>query len=295
MRFLVVLPAVVSLSAYPQSPATCSDQWPAWSPDGNQIVFVSDRTGDPEVYVKSLPGGEPRRLTTTPGRDAHPSFSPDGKTIAFQSPREGAHTNLYLMNADGTNQRRVTSHEGFAGMPVWSPDGAHLAYQWTPDLKTQKWRLMLLRLGSNDAPRELTDGTAHDQVINWAPDGRRLLFHSDRTGSDQLYTLTLDGVVTRLTSAAANDRSGTWSPDGKLIAFMSDRESAPAGVFVMKADGSGARRLGTLAPGHGVPFFSPDGSRVLATPRGAHGSEIVAVRLSDGGIDRVSHCSARKE
>lgn len=294
LSFLLVVFPFMALAGRAQTPAPCSDVWPAWSPDGKAIVFVSDRTGDPEVYVGPLGGVEPKRLTFTPGRDAHPSFSPDGKRIAFQSPREGAHTNLYLMNADGSDQQRITSHEGFAGMPVWSPDGTRLAYQWTPDLKSQKWRLMLLRVGSNEAPRQLTDGSAHDQVINWAPDGTRFVFHSDRTGKNQLYTMTLDGSVARLMTTASDDRSGAWSPDGKRIAFMSDRESDPAGIFVVKADGTDARRLGMLTPGHGVPFFSPDGSRVLATPRGADGPEVVALRLSDGGLERLSRCSASK-
>ncbi|HJR59856.1 MAG TPA: hypothetical protein VJ813_10670 [Vicinamibacterales bacterium] len=291
-RFAVLAAAAMAAAATGarQSPAVCGDMWPAWSPDGTRVVFVSDRTGDPEVYVRAVGGGDSRRLTSTPGRDAHPSFSPDGRSIAFQSPREGIHTNLYLMNADGSGQRRVTRHEGFAGMPVWSPDGRQLAYQWTPDLKTQKWRLMLLQVGSAGA-RQLTDGTANDQVINWAPDGKRFIFHSDRTGRNQLYTMTLDGVVARLTSTPSDDRSGTWSADGQMIAFMSDRESEPAGVFVMNADASAIRRIGTLAPGHGVPFFSPDGSRVLANPSGPAGQEIVALRLSDGGVERLSECA----
>jgi TolB protein len=288
---LTTTAAVLHLGAAAQDPSTCNDLWPAWSPDGKRIVFVSDRTGDPEVFLRTLSGGEAQRLTMTPGRDAHPSFSPDGMTIAFQSPREGAHTNIYLMDVDGSNQRRITSHQGFAGMPVWSPDGTQIAYQWTPDLEAQKWRLMLLHVATSAQPRQLTDGSANDQVLNWAPDGTRFVFHSDRTGKNQLYTMSLDGRVTRLTTSSSDDRSGAWSPDGKMIAFMSDRESDAAGVFVMDADGTGARRLSALTPEHGVPFFSPDGARVLANPRRPAGAEVVALRVRDGGVELLSRCS----
>jgi Tol biopolymer transport system component len=272
--------------------ATCDDRWPAWSPDGGRVVFTSTRTGDPEIFVLTIDGrSAPQQLTRTPGRDAHPAFSPDGRKIVFQSPREaGGHTNLYLMNADGSNQQRITRHTGFAGAPVWSPDGKHIAYQWTPELSKSTWRLMLLSTEPGAQPRPLTDGSANDQVINWARDGQRFVFYSDRTGVDQLYTMTLGGAVARLTRSGAADRSAAWSPDGRSIAFMSERDGVPAGVYVMSADGTGVRRVGALTPGHGVPFFSPDGTRVLTTRPGANGTEIVALRVTDGGVEVLSRC-----
>ncbi|HUF48165.1 MAG TPA: hypothetical protein VMM93_10125 [Vicinamibacterales bacterium] len=274
-----------------QTPARCGNMWPAWSPDGRQVVFASDRTGDSEIYVRAIGGDADRQLTTAPGRDAHPSFGPDGRQIAFQSPREGGHTNLYVMKADGTDLRRVTNHTGFAGMPVWSPDGTHLAYQWTPDLEREKWRLMMVTLSTGDV-WQLTDGAANDQVINWGPTGRLLVFHSDRDGRNQLFTMTNRGAVTRLTTTDSDDRSSAFSPDGRQIAFMSDRDGPPHGIYIMNADGTGARRLGRLAPGHGVPFFSPDGQFVLATLQGAGGQDIHRVRVTDGQSERLVSCPA---
>lgn len=291
----VAVGAALGAQALPgtASPAACNNMWPAWSHDGTRLVFVSDRTGDPEVYVQALDGTVARRLTHTPGRDAHPSFSPDGRQIAFQSPREGIHTNLYLMDADGANQRRITSHTGFAGMPVWSPDGRFLAYQWTPDLEAAKWRLMLLEIATGTT-RQLTDGRAQDQVINWAPDGRRFVFHSDRFGRNQLLTLTLDGAVQRLTTTAFDDRNGAWFPDGSRVAFLSDREGSPGGIFTMRADGTDLRRVAPLAVQHGVPFVSPDGRRVLASPRAEKGSEIWAVDVATGAAARLVGCEPMK-
>jgi len=64
-----------------------NDDFPAWSPDGKKIVFMSDRDGDIEIYVVNADGTHLKRLTHAPGRDAHPAFSRDGRKIAFQSPR----------------------------------------------------------------------------------------------------------------------------------------------------------------------------------------------------------------
>lgn len=288
---VIALAALTIGCQRPPAPG-CDDMFPAWSPDGRRVVFTSTRTGDPEIFVMTVGGSEPAlRLTHTPGRDAHPSFSPDGTTIAFQSPREpGGHTNLYLMNADGSDQRRLTSHSGFAGVPVWSPGGRRIAYQWTPELSVANWRLMLLDMEPGAEPRPLTDGAANDQVINWAPDGRGFAFHSDRTGVNQVYTLALDGAVRQLTDDAAPSQSAAWSPDGTLIAFRSDRDGATRAVYAVQADGTGTRRIGSLAGEHGIPFFSPDGTRLLATRAGASGSEIVTLRLSDGAEEPLSRC-----
>jgi TolB protein len=294
-RFLFcVTLTLTSLAAIPSprgaEQGRCNDQWPYWAPDGGGIVFVSDRTGDPEVYTLRF-GGVPVRLTHASGRDAHPSYSPDGKQIAFQSPREGQHTNIYLMNTDGSRQERITSHTGFAGVPVWSPDGKTLAYQWLPEGEGAKWRLMSLSLSGDRTPRPLTDGAANDQVVNWSPNGQRMVFYSDRTGINQLYVMNRDGSgVVRLTTTPAEDRTAAFSPDGASIAFMSERDGTPAGIYLMRADGSGLRRVGDLRPGHGVPFFSPDGSRVLATVTEGVGAGIWSVRVSDGTAERLSGC-----
>ena len=81
---------------------TALDLSPAWSPDGQQIVFVSDRDGDSEIYVMDADGSNPVRLTTSPGIDQDPIWSPDGALIAFLSSRssgEDVTLDLIVMNA----------------------------------------------------------------------------------------------------------------------------------------------------------------------------------------------------
>lgn len=285
---LVIVSAVTGASALagPSQPAACNDEWPQWSPDGRTIVFGSDRTGDPEIFVLDLATRQSRQLTSTPGRDAHPAYAPDGRRIVFQSPRGDGHTNLYTMNVDGSDPRKITSHEGFAGVPVWSRDGRSLAYQWTPRLREANWRLMLL--DDTGRSRQISDASSNDQVPNWSPDGR-LVFYSDRTGRNQLYVRATDGGVRRLTESAYEDRTAAWSPDGRSIAFVSDRDGS-TGIFVMAADGQGVRRIRSVPEARGVPFFSPDGTRVLATPLVEGGRQIWSVNVRDGSHEVLSAC-----
>ncbi len=83
-----------------------SDNAPAWSPDGNQVAFMSARDGNWEIYVVDLANPEPRRLTTNPANDGLPTWSPDGQRIAFLSDRGGIWA-IHLMNPDGNDKHQL--------------------------------------------------------------------------------------------------------------------------------------------------------------------------------------------
>ena len=89
-----------------------SDFRPAWSPDGTQIAFASDRDGDFEIYVMSADGTNPIQLTHNLWEiDAGPSWSPDGKKIAFSSYSHVLRADIYVMNADGSNVVNLTQNQ----------------------------------------------------------------------------------------------------------------------------------------------------------------------------------------
>ena len=93
----------------------------------SQIVFVSDRDGDPEIYVMDADGNNLRRLTNDPSLDFGPAWSPDGSRIVFCSNREAGTFDIYMMDADGGNQVRLTT-SGNNSYPAWSPDGLFIVY-----------------------------------------------------------------------------------------------------------------------------------------------------------------------
>lgn len=278
--------AIQLTAAQPQP--SYDDMFPAWSPDGTHIVFTSTRDGDPEIYVMMADGTQPRRLTTTPGRDAHPFWSPDGKRIVFQSPRDDGQTRLFLMNADGSNQRPLTKNQGFCGAATWSPDGRHIAYQCSENYEPpneKPWNLFVIDADTG-AEQRLTRGAANDQVANWSADGRRLVFYSDRSGSDQLYVMDFPAGQPRpLTKPPGANKGASWSRDGQHLVFMSNRHGGAFDVYRMKIGEQVAIRLTTSGPDHGVPLFSPDGTKILFQDRSG-GSWRIRIMDPDGGRAR---------
>jgi Tol biopolymer transport system component len=195
------------------------DGYPSWSPDGQRIVFQTDRDDSGmsvtaivpsslgyEIYAMNADGSNQTRLSNSPGHDVQPSWSPGGSKIVFESYRDG-NAEIYVMNVDGTGQMRLTNHVAGDTMPTWSPNGA------------------------------------------W------ITFHSDRDGSGEIYKMTATGSsLTRLTNAADWDGGASWSPDGSAIVFQSFRDGN-AEIYRMNADGSGQQRLTNDTDWDSQPFW----------------------------------------
>jgi len=106
-----------------------SDESPSWSPDGQRIVFQSDRDGakNSEIYVMDVDGSNLRNLTNNPASDSSPAWSPDGQRIAFASGRDG-NFEIYVIDADGNNSRNLTNHPA----PDYQPDWFNAGYPVSP-------------------------------------------------------------------------------------------------------------------------------------------------------------------
>jgi Tol biopolymer transport system component len=208
---------------------------PAWSPDGSRVAFVSNRSGDEELYVARADGSGVTRLTTSPGPDLSPDWSSDGKRIAWSRDRE-----IWTMSASGSNKRarvRKAQHWHEHHSPTWH--GIRIVYSSNrvSNFNTELYLAPTKRL-------TFTQGSADvfgdDGMPDFSPDGRKIAFTSNREQQGEIYVMNWNGSgLKRLTHRAGDDWAPDFSPDGKRIAFT----QLPGSIWVMNADGTGLRKL----------------------------------------------------
>jgi TolB protein len=194
---------------------------PAISRQRDQVAFISDVTGNPDLFLQVFspekgPIGKPRQIFRTyMATQGSPTFSPDGKQIAFVSNKDGS-PQIYVMDipAEGTKLKDIkarlitkTNRENTA--PSWSPDGTKLAYCamtkgarqiWVYDFdKNQEW--------------QLTQGSGNKENPTWAPNSLHLIFNSTDANASELYLVNLNQPkATKITSGAGEKRFPNWEP-----------------------------------------------------------------------------------
>jgi TolB protein len=180
--------------------------FPAWSPDGRKIIFVSDRDGNLELYVMKADGTRQTRLTRNPGVDGSPTWRPDGHTIACGC-RRGGNFDIYLLSVAthwGEETRRLTQDPGLEADPSWSPNGLDIAFE----RKLGGASEIYVENVDSDKPRRLTSGGASADPA-WSPDDRSIAFV--RYGD--IYVMDPHGGnVRRLTDTPAVDEFPSWLP-----------------------------------------------------------------------------------
>ena len=146
------------------------DSFPVFSPDGDKILFQSNRDGNYNLYTINPDGSDLTQLTDSAQADTYATWSPDGSQIAFQTKRDG-NKEIYVMNADGSDQTRLTHNEVDDQFPAWSPNGDHILY--TEDVDNV-FQLFIMNADSSNQ-RQLTNGSESYAFPAWSPDGNHIV------------------------------------------------------------------------------------------------------------------------
>jgi TolB protein len=208
------------------------DTYANWSPDGKKIVFSSSDTNGAGLFVMDSEGGKGKRLTY--GTDGGAAWSPDSKTIAFTRYNSRNGGQVLAIRADGTTKAKPTV-EG-----IISP-------------------------AAEDAVTELTDGSNYDADLAWSPDGTKIVFASDRSGTFRLYVMDPDGHNVRELTQVNNPGGNAypaWSPDGKRIAYTNSAPDGSRQIFVIDADGKNTKQLTKDGNFNCYAAWSPDGKKI---------------------------------
>ena len=255
-----------------------------------KIAFVSNRDGNPEIYLLNADGSNQARLTNDPAEDLGPAWSPDGAKIVFSSNRDG-NEEIYVMKADGSSLTRLTNSDSHEVEPAWSPDGARIAY--ATRVGEGNWEIYVMDTDGSNQTR-LTFDLERDGAPTWSPDGTRIAFLSTRQGHQEIYVMNADGSnqvpLLELEPTGIFHRHGrpAWSPDGTRIAFHSpDNENFD--IYVVNADGTNQTRITDYHGGDFGPAWSPDGTRIafLAERDGERG--IYVMNADGSNVTRLTH------
>jgi CHAT domain-containing protein/tetratricopeptide (TPR) repeat protein len=220
------MPEIRQVTVYPQA-----DYSPAVSRDGRWLAFVSERSGNPDIWVKRLPNGDAVRITTHEADDLDPAWSQDGKSIVFASKRRDAEGDLWMVRVDprqgcapSGDPVPLTDHLGPERRPCFSPAGKRIVYVSDEGGLQNLW--LLNPATKKSEPLTRNGGTDP----SWSPDGRSILFTSflhDPGGDIALLELGsgADGQIgihriTAVTEGPALDGRACWSPGSDRIAFV---------------------------------------------------------------------------
>lgn len=260
-----------------------SSTQPVWSPDGDQIAFVSERYGYSEIFVSDADGGNLRQLTAR-YRDRNPTWAPDADFIAFTSDGK-----IFLVNTETSSVGPLTTpstrwDEQFQeSHPAWSADGRQIAY-----LRTDRGgdhQIVVAEPGKPDAGvvvgvRDRYARNARD--LAWSPDGETLSL-----SSDNLFKVDADGGNRQEFYLHFDSTRWWWpSPDGAKIVYRDPvGNEGEWALAVGNLDDSNSHRLADGFQGYDVGLaWSPDGRRMAfhSQPDGPNSDSEIFYIEADG-------------
>ncbi|MFN7931424.1 MAG: winged helix-turn-helix domain-containing protein [Blastocatellia bacterium] len=248
---------------------TVGDYYPAFSPDGKWLAFArATSLATSDLYLLPLPNGEPRRLTRDNLTVQGVTWTADSREVVFASQRGGSIRYLWRIAATGGTPERLTEIGQDVVSPAISHQGNRLAYTkalddlniWHSELPANRKNNALLK-----PPVKLIGSSLPDSAPDYAPDGQKIVFSSNRSGGYGLWICESDGTRPRLLLDRGPYLTGTprWSPDGRWIAFDSrsnDSETTSnPDIYLISAEGGQPQRI-THDPAEDVaPSWSRDG------------------------------------
>jgi TolB protein len=270
------------------SPSTAASEAPGPSAGersslSGRIVFDNHN----DVWSIHADGTDLTRLTQSPWPEFDATWSPDGTQIAFRSEPNGDQE-IWLMNADGSEPHRLT--RGLS--PAWSPDGSKIAFASPGDQPCPPGRgprcTGLSIMNADGSGQHRVPGTDGGEYPSWSPDGKRIAFNSNLSGSHVMYIVDVDGSRMVDLSSVGEGWQVDWSPDGRSIVFTSHRDHPDnyTDVYEMRPDGSAVRRL-THNRAY-TPAWSPDGDHIVFSAPGLFimdpdGSDLRALHTPEVG------------
>lgn len=195
---------------------------PALSLQQNKIAFISDATGNPDLFVQDFSleeglVGKARQIFTAPqAAQGSPTFSPESERIAFVSNKDGT-PRIYVLTIPTSDismkdlkPTMISKQNRDNTSPAWSPDGKKIAYA---SASSQGIRQIWIYDFTTGKETQLTEGPGHKENPAWAPNSLHLLFNSSSSNDSELYLINLNQKkAVKISSGSGEKRFPTWEP-----------------------------------------------------------------------------------
>ncbi len=219
-------PTVAQVSRLTHDPGL--SEWPTWSPDGVLLAFASNRSGNFEIYVRRVEGGQGVNVTSDAADDFQPAFSPDGKWLAFASTRASRTStvkigatfgfefrtyggDIWVVPALGGHARRLAQDGNF---PAWHPHGRKIAYVSGPE--DHRSILEVAAEGGNPTVLLASEASTWEIVrLQYSPDGSWISF--DTVNPEQVMLVPAQGGAPR---QLVNGVNHVWDPSGRRLYYL---------------------------------------------------------------------------
>jgi TolB protein len=279
-----------------------------------------------EKHLKNI------KQLTFGGENAEAYFSFDGKKLIFQSKRDDLKCDqIFMMNIDGSDVHRVSNGEGRTTCSYFFKGGKKVLYASTfgggrecppnPDFsKGYVWAIypdydIYTSTPDGKNIKKLTDSPGYDAEATISPNGKKIIFTSERDGDLELYSMDTNGKnIKRLTNEPGYDGGAFFSLDNKMIVYRGSHPTDPKlierdkeflkehlivplvfEVWVMNADGTNKRQVTRLNAASFAPFFTPDGKRIIfctnyfATDDKKRNFDLAVINVDGTGLERITY------
>lgn len=196
---------------------------PRFSPNRQEITYMSYESGQPQVYLLQIETGQRELVGNFPGMTFAPRFSPDGQKVIMSLLRDDGNSNLFTLDLRSRATTRLTNSNAIDTSPSYSPDGSQVVF--TSDRGGQAQIYVMGADGSGQTRISFGDGSYSTPV--WSPRGDLIAFTKQSGGQFSIGVMRTDGSGERILSTGFQQEGPTWAPNGRVIMFF--KEEAGSG------------------------------------------------------------------